>query len=69
MAKVKEFEASYGLSIELPKANGQAQWHKFGATIKLEIEENDILSDVKEKAWNTVISEVENQFSKALTTI
>lgn len=56
MAKIKSFRAEFGTSVEL---NGT--WYKFHSAIELDMEPNDDTTEVKEKAWNTVIHEVEKQ--------
>ena len=56
MAKVKSFTAEFGTSMEI-----KGMWYKFNSGIELEIEPNDDVADVKEKAWNTVINEIEKQ--------
>ena len=56
MAKVKSFRAEYGLSAEI-----KGIWHKFYSAIEIEPTEGDDVSELKEKAWNTVISECEKQ--------
>lgn len=61
MARVKEIEASYGCSAEI---NGV--WHKFVFGIKLEVEEGDDTSKVKEMAWNTCEQEIEKKFDELL---
>lgn len=56
MAKVKSFKAEFGTSMEI-----KGMWYKFNSGIELEIEPDDDVADVKEKAWNTVINEIEKQ--------
>jgi hypothetical protein len=68
MAKVKTFTAQYGLSIEIIR-DGKTVWHKFGATVETELELSDDFAEVKEKTWNTVLLEVENQFNNMLTSV
>lgn len=59
MAKVKEISAKHAISIEV---NGV--WYKFANSIALELEPNDDPAVVKDKAWNTVITECEKQLGK-----
>lgn len=61
MAKVKSFKAEFGMSAEIKDV-----WYKFYSGIELEIEPDDDVSEVKEKAWNTVTHEVEKQILKVL---
>ncbi len=56
MARVKAFRAEYGLSAEI-----KGIWHKFYTAIEIELTEGDDITEVKEKAWNTVINECEKQ--------
>lgn len=56
MAKVKSFRAEYGTSIEI---NGI--WHRLGCIIEIEPDESDDIAEIKEKAWKTVFTEVEEQ--------
>lgn len=58
MAKVKSFTAEFGTSVEI-----KGTWYKFNSGIELDIEPNDELESVKERAWNTVIHEVEKQIA------
>lgn len=59
MAKVKSFKAEFGASAEI-----KGIWYKFYAGIELEIEPGDNTEEVKQKAWNTVIHEVEKQMAE-----
>jgi len=61
MAKVKSFKAEYGMSVELGGV-----WNKFYCGIELELENGDDTQDVKKKAWNTVVLEVEKQVEDAV---
>jgi len=61
MVKVRSFKAEYGMSVEL---NGV--WNKFYCGIELELENEDDTQDVKKKAWNTVVLEVEKQVEDAV---
>lgn len=61
MARVKSFKAAYGTSAEV-----EGVWHKFHSEIEIELTEGDNVGDIKEKAWNTVKYEVENQIKKEL---
>lgn len=61
MAKVKTFRAEYGCSAEINKT-----WHRFHCAIELEMEDGDAVPDIKDRAWNTVISEVEKQIKETL---
>lgn len=56
MAKLKEFSASYGTTIE---RNGV--YHKLSASVTIEMEEGDKSDQVKDMAWNTVYTEIEKQ--------
>lgn len=56
MAKVKSFKAEFGTSVEI-----RGTWYKFNSGIELEVEPNDDVAEVKERAWNTVIHEVDKQ--------
>jgi hypothetical protein len=56
MAQVKTFRAEFGSSVEIRKV-----WYKFTAAIELELTPDDDPPEVIEKAWNTVINEVEIQ--------
>lgn len=59
MAKVKSFTAGYGFSGSI---NGQ--WHKFNTEITIELEPDDNISAVKEKAWKTCYHEIEKQIQQ-----
>ena len=63
MAKVKSFKAGRGVTIE---KNGV--YHKFNCEIEIEIEENDNTQEIKNRAWNTVDTELEKQISNVLET-
>lgn len=57
MAKIISFRAEYGTSVEI-----KGIWHKLYAAIEVAPESDDEPMDqVKEKAWNTVVHEVEKQ--------
>lgn len=56
MAKVKAFRAEYGTSVEV-----RGIWHKLYCAIEIEPDENEDVTEVKNKAWNTVFTEIENQ--------
>lgn len=58
MAKVKSFKAEFGTSAEI-----KGVWYKFNSGIELDIEPGDDMEDVKNRAWNTVIQEVEKQMN------
>lgn len=62
MSKVVKFSTEYGLSVQIKDI-----WHKFGCGIEVEIEPNDDVKEVKERAWNTVIGEVERQMKTVLS--
>lgn len=51
--------AQYAVSLEINKV-----WYKFSNSIELELEPEDDPAVVKEKAWNTVITECEKQLGK-----
>jgi hypothetical protein len=63
VAKVKAFRAEYGSSIEI-----QGVWHKIHCAVEIELDKNEQtpekIAEIKEKAWNTVIVEVEKQFKE-----
>lgn len=59
MAKVKSFKAEFGSSAEI-----KGVWYKFYSGIELELEPGDDTEDVKERAWNTVIREIEKQMEE-----
>lgn len=61
MAKVKSFKAEFGSSIEI-----RGTWYKFNSAIELELEPGDDTEQVKEKAWNTVVHEVEKQVREVM---
>lgn len=61
MAKVKSFRADFGVSAEI-----KGKWYKFSAGIELEFEPDDKPEEVKKKAWNTVVTEVEKQVHEVL---
>lgn len=61
MAKVKSFKAEFGSSAEI-----KGVWYKFYAGIELEMEPGDDTEEVKKKAWNTVVHEVEKQLAEVL---
>lgn len=56
MAKLKEFQVGYSLSVELKKS-----WHKFNCSITLELDEGEKSSDVNKHAWTLVEDEIANQ--------
>jgi hypothetical protein len=56
MAKVLSFRAEFGTSIEV-----DGVWYKLYAAIEVAPEGDETLADVKDKAWNTVVDEVEKQ--------
>lgn len=59
MPKFKAFRAEYGMSAEI-----RGVWHKFHCAIELEPTDDEDFAEVKEKAWNTVINEVEKQIEE-----
>lgn len=61
MAKLTAFRAEYGTSIEI-----RGTWHKFTCAAEIELEPGDNATEVKAKAWNTVISEVEKHIKEVL---
>lgn len=61
MAKVKTFQSSFGMSLEI-----KGVWHKFGSAIEVEIEEQDDFDKVKRMAHDTVQLEVEKQIHSAM---
>lgn len=61
MAKVKEFTAEFGMSVEL-----KGQWYKYGCKLTVEVEPKDNVAEVKQKTWNTAITEVEKQIKETL---
>lgn len=61
MAKVISFRAEYGTSVEV-----KGVWHKLYAAIEVAPEGDEPIAEVKEKAWNTVVHEVEKQVEDIL---
>lgn len=61
MAKVKTFKAEFGSSAEI-----KGVWYKFYSGIELELEPGDDTEEVKAKAWNTVIHEIEKQMAEVI---
>lgn len=59
MPKMKSFKTEYGISLEI-----DGVWHKFYAGVEIEVENGDKTDDIKKKAWNTVINEVEKQIDE-----
>lgn len=56
MARVLSFRAEYGTSVEV-----KGVWHKLYAAVEVAPEGDEDVAEVKEKAWNTVVTEIENQ--------
>jgi|GEM_PF-6229916 hypothetical protein len=54
--RVTKFSASFGTSAEI-----RGTWYKFNSGIEVEFTEGDDIQKGREKAWNTVIHEVEKQ--------
>lgn len=61
MAKLVNFRAEYGTSVEIKGA-----WHKFSCAAEVEFSEGDNISEVKERVWNTVVVEIEKQVQELL---
>jgi hypothetical protein len=61
MARVKSFRAEYGTSVEV-----RGNWHKLNCSIEIEVEPADSTEAIKERAWNTVYSEIEKQLKELL---
>jgi len=61
MAKLKEFKAEYGLSVQI-----KDQWHRLSCAVTIEIEPGDNSVDIKRKAWETVDQEIDNQVNAIL---
>jgi hypothetical protein len=59
MAKVISFRAEYGTSVEV-----RGTWHKLYCAIEIQPDEGESVSDIKDKAWNTVFSEIESQIKE-----
>ena len=59
MARVKQFKAGLGLSIEI---NGV--WHKFNCEVDVEPDENDDMEQVKSRAWDTVSDQIYKQIDE-----
>jgi hypothetical protein len=64
MAKIKEFTAEYSQSLQLKDS-----WYRVGAKITLEMEPNDDVATMKQRAWNTVEVEVERQFKEIIDSL
>ena len=61
MPKIKGFKTGYGLSVEI-----KGVWHKLNCEIELELLEGEDFPSTKEKAWNTVVDEVEKQIQRII---
>lgn len=61
MAKMTAFRAEYGVSVEL-----KGSWHRFTCAIEIECENGDEPAEVKKKAWNTVVNEVEKKIAEVI---
>ena len=63
--RVTSFGCEFGMSTEV-----QGVWHRLRANIEVEFDDDDQtpekIAEIKEKAWNTVINEVETKFEQAL---
>ena len=61
MAKLKEFKAEAGISIEIA-----GSWYKFYCGVVIEMEKDDDPNKVKDMAWNTVSRELEKKVEEVV---
>jgi hypothetical protein len=59
MAKVTKITASVGTSAEI-----RGIWYKFNFGMEVELGPKDDLDEVKQRAWNTCLDEVESQIEE-----
>lgn len=64
MAKVLEVEATQGFSMEI-----KGNWYKFGFSIKLGLDPEDDIEEIKRKAWNTCTVEVQKQVEETIAEV
>lgn len=58
---MKSFKVSFGMTAVIRDV-----YHKFNCEVEIELEEGDNPEEVKKKAWNTVISEIERKVQEAI---